>query len=93
MTPRKVEIRVHQEGKITLPLIGDIPVAGLTTTGVEQLLQERFNEYVYNPQVGVHVKEYRSQRISVVGAVRIRSLSTHGTENVYRSSGDVWRTQ
>ena len=70
MTPRKVEIRVHQEGKITLPLIGDIPVAGLTTSGVEQLLRERFNEYVYNPQVGVHVKEYRSQRISVVGAVR-----------------------
>jgi polysaccharide export outer membrane protein len=70
VTPRKVEVRVNQEGKITLSLIGEIPVAGLTTVALEQSLRTRFDEYLFEPQVGVHVKEYRSQRISVVGAVR-----------------------
>ena len=70
VTPRKLEVRVNQEGKITLPLVGDVPVAGLTTSALEQSLQGRFDEYFYDPQVGVHVKEYRSQQISVMGAVR-----------------------
>jgi polysaccharide biosynthesis/export protein len=67
---RRAEVRVTQEGMITLPLLGDIPVAGLATSAVEQVLRERYNEYLYDPQVGVYVKEYQSQRISVLGAVR-----------------------
>jgi polysaccharide biosynthesis/export protein len=67
---RRAEVRVTQEGMIALPLLGDIPVAGLTTSALEQALRERYAEYLYNPLVGVQVKEYRSQRISVVGAVR-----------------------
>jgi polysaccharide biosynthesis/export protein len=63
-------VRVDQEGKIAMPLVGEIPVAGLTTSAVEQLLRARLDEYLYHPQVGVHVKEYRSQQISVMGAVR-----------------------
>jgi polysaccharide biosynthesis/export protein len=70
VTPRKMEVRVNQEGKITLPLIGDVPVEGLTTSTLAESLRKRFDEYLYDPQVGVHVKEYRSQRISVMGAVR-----------------------
>jgi polysaccharide biosynthesis/export protein len=68
--PRKAELRVNQEGQISLPLIGDIAVAGLTTLALEETLRKRLDEYLYNPQVGVQVKEYRSQQISVVGAVR-----------------------
>jgi polysaccharide biosynthesis/export protein len=70
VTPRKIELRVNQEGKITVPLIGDIPVTGLTTSALEQSLRKQFDEYLYDPQVGVYVKEYRSQRISVMGEVR-----------------------
>jgi polysaccharide biosynthesis/export protein len=68
--PRKAELRVNQEGQISLPLLGDIAVAGLTTLGIEQMLRERLNEYMYNPQVGIQIKEYRSQHIAVMGAVR-----------------------
>jgi polysaccharide biosynthesis/export protein len=71
---RRAEMRVTQEGMITLPLLGDIAVAGLTTSALEQTLRPRYDEYLYNPQVGVQVKEYRSQRISVVGAVRNASV-------------------
>jgi polysaccharide export outer membrane protein len=67
---RRAEVRVTQGEVITLPLLGDIPVVGLTTSALEQALRQRYDEYLYNPQVGVQVKEYRSQRISVVGAVK-----------------------
>jgi polysaccharide export outer membrane protein len=67
---RRAEVRVTQGGMITLPLLGDIAVAGLTPSTLERILRERYDEHLYNPQVGVQVKEYRGQRISVLGAVR-----------------------
>jgi polysaccharide export outer membrane protein len=70
VTPRRIEVRVSQQGMITLPLLGDITVAGLTTTTFEQTLEERYKKYLRNPKVGVFVKEYNSQRISVIGEVR-----------------------
>jgi polysaccharide export outer membrane protein len=69
-TPRQTEVRVGQEGKISLPLLGDVEVAGLTPSGLEQLLRGRYDQYLHNPQVGVQVKEYRSQAVTVTGAVR-----------------------
>jgi polysaccharide export outer membrane protein len=70
VTPRLTEVRVSQEGMIPLPLLGDIPVAGMSTSSLEQSLRQRYDEYFYSPQVRVQVKEFRSQRISVMGAVR-----------------------
>ena len=69
VTPRTSGVRVSQEGKITLPLLGDITVAGLTTSALEQVLRQRYDQYLQNPQVGVRVKEYHSQQVSVIGAV------------------------
>ena len=68
ITPRTVSVRVSQEGLISLPLIGDIKVAGLTPSGLERELNRRYDKYIYNPQVGVLVTEQR-QRVSVIGAV------------------------
>jgi polysaccharide export outer membrane protein len=70
VTPRTNVVRVSQEDKITLPLLGDIAVAGMTTSGLEQLLRERYDQYLHNPQVNVFIKEYRSQPVVVMGAVR-----------------------
>jgi polysaccharide export outer membrane protein len=78
-TPRTVQVRVSQEGKIALPLLGELAVEGLTVAALEQSLRERYNEYLYNPQVGVQIKEYRSQPIAVLGAVR--------TPNVFQLTG------
>src|SRR5262245_33568811 len=63
ITPRTSEVRVSQEGKIALPLLGDIAVAGLTPAGLEQSLRQQYDKYVHNPQIGVMVREYRSQQI------------------------------
>lgn len=70
VTPRVMEERVSQQGRITLPLLGDIEVAGLTITTLERELEKRYDKYLYNAQVGVLVKEYRSQKISVIGQVQ-----------------------
>ena len=68
VTPRTVSVRVNQEAKITLPLLGDIEVKGLSVAALERTLRERYEKYILNPQVGVLVTEYR-QRVSVIGAV------------------------
>jgi len=70
VTPRTTEARVSQEGKISLPLLGDVAVAGLTTSALEQWLRGKYDQYLHSPQVGVQVREYRSQSVTVMGAVR-----------------------
>jgi polysaccharide export outer membrane protein len=69
LTPRTVQLRVSQQGIISLPLIGEVKVSNLTPSGLEQELQKRYDKYIHNPQVGVSILEYR-QRISVIGAVQ-----------------------
>jgi polysaccharide export outer membrane protein len=69
VTPRTTTVRVSQTGQISLPLIGEIDVKGLTALGLEKKLREAFDKYIYNPQVGVLVREFR-QRASVIGAVQ-----------------------
>jgi polysaccharide biosynthesis/export protein len=68
-TPRTLSVRVSQEGKLSLPLIGEVSVSGLTLSGLEKDLATRYAKYIRDPQVGVLVTEYR-QRVSVIGAVQ-----------------------
>lgn len=69
VTPRTMDARVSHQGNITLPLLGEIPVQGLTILEVEQKLHGLYEKYIHSPEIGVLVTEYRSQRVAVVGAV------------------------
>lgn len=62
-------VRVDHTGSIRLPLVGQVEVAGLTTSQVEADLARRLTRYMKDPQVTVGVTEYRSQPVSVLGAV------------------------
>jgi len=63
-------VRVSEDGKITLPLLGEVEVEGLTKTELEKKLSQLLEEkYLQSPQVTVFIKEYQSKRISVLGAV------------------------
>lgn len=63
-------VRVSEDGKITLPLLGEIEVEGLTKTDLEKKLSQLLEEkYLQNPQVTVFIKEYKSKRVSILGAV------------------------
>ena len=66
----KVVVRVSEEGRITLPLLGEVEVGNLTKFEVEKKLTALAGEkIVLKPQVTVHILEYLSRRVSVVGAV------------------------
>lgn len=64
-------VRVNSRGSISLPLIGMVQAAGLTSEQLETSLAERLaKSYLQNPQVSVFIKEYTSQRVTVEGAVK-----------------------
>jgi polysaccharide export outer membrane protein len=71
---RRMDVRVSQDGLVTLPLLRDTQAAGLSAAGLEQTLRKRYNAFIHNPQIGVQVKEYRAQQVSVMGAVGRPSL-------------------
>jgi polysaccharide biosynthesis/export protein len=63
-------VRVDGEGSVTLPLLNTVKVAGQTVSQVQQDLTKRLGEFMYDPHVSVFVEEYRSQLVSVLGAVQ-----------------------
>ena len=62
-------ILIGMNGKITLPLIGRVKAAGLTVEQLETELNAQLRQYVKDPQVSITVVEFRSQPVSVFGAV------------------------
>lgn len=66
----KLVVRVSEDGKITLPLAGEVDVNNLTQSEVEKkLIQILGEKYLINPQVTVFILEYKSKRVHIVGAV------------------------
>ncbi len=65
----KRSVRVNYQGYIALPLIGQMKVKGLTPRQLEKELSNKFEKYLQNPIITVHVKEYKSQKVGVMGAV------------------------
>src|SRR5207302_11471823 len=63
--------RVSERGTITLPLVGEIRVAGLTGRDIETAIENALKPaYLKNPRVSVTVSEFRGRQFSVVGAVK-----------------------
>jgi len=62
-------VTVRPDGKISLPLVGELEVSGLTAPGVQRLIVQRLTEYISNPQVTVMVQEVKSQTYVIVGKV------------------------
>jgi polysaccharide export outer membrane protein len=62
-------LQIRPDGKITLPLVGDIPAAGSTPTALQDSITKSLKEYITNPVVTVIVVEAQPQTISVIGEV------------------------
>ena len=62
-------VLIGTNGNITLPLIGRVKVGGLTVEQLEAELTTRFKDFIQEPQISVTVTEFRSQPVSVFGAV------------------------
>lgn len=77
-----IEVRVFQEpdldakatiskdGKVALPLIGQVPVAGLTTDGAARLISLKYQDgYLVKPSVTVAVAQYARLRFTILGEI------------------------
>jgi polysaccharide export outer membrane protein len=69
-----VIVPVRPDGKISVPIIGDVPAGGRTASEVAEIIKKRLSEYVRDPSVVVIVTELHSHeflsRVRVTGAVR-----------------------
>jgi polysaccharide export outer membrane protein len=63
------EYPVNNYGNIRLPFFEELPAACRSEFEVASDISEKLRKYLRNPQVDVVVKEYRSQPVSVIGAI------------------------
>jgi polysaccharide export outer membrane protein len=62
-------IEVGSDGKINLPMVGKVQASGVSVRNLEADLAARYRTYFKDPQISVTVTDYRSQPVTVVGAV------------------------
>ena len=60
---------VDLSGKITLPELGTVHAEGMTVEQLTAELTQRAKAFLQNPVISVSVTDYKSQRVSVLGAV------------------------
>jgi polysaccharide export outer membrane protein len=63
-------VRVDENGMIIMPLIGEVQAMCKTEKEMARNITSLYLEYQKNPQVDVFIKEYQSQAVAVIGAVR-----------------------
>jgi polysaccharide export outer membrane protein len=64
------QVVVQLDGTISLPMVRDIKVGGLTPVQLEDQLKKQYERFFRDPEVAVVVKEINSQKIYMIGAVR-----------------------
>lgn len=67
-------IGIGADGFIDLPMIGRVHAAGMTVGELRTELTKRLGQYVNHPQLTVMVTEFRSQPVSVMGAVNMTGV-------------------
>ena len=61
---------VRADGKIGLPLLKEVEVMGMTPLEAEKVITDNLAKFIPGSDVTVVVKEVRSQKIYIVGAVK-----------------------
>ena len=62
-------VAVRPDGKITVPLVGDVQAAGTTPLQLTQTLTERLAQFIQKPEVSLSVTEVRSKKFYIDGEV------------------------
>lgn len=95
-------VPVRPDGHISLPLVGELEVAGKTPEQVAALVREGLAPYVSDPRVSVIVREVNAPRFFVIGEVArpggyplrnrttvLQALSVAGGPNEFASRGGI----
>ena len=62
-------IPVRSDGKITLPLVGELQAAGHTPRELQTEIANKLQSYISEPEVTVIVQEVKSQRFNILGQI------------------------
>jgi protein involved in polysaccharide export with SLBB domain len=85
-TPKKEEIVIRPDGKISFGFVEDLYVNGLTISRLDNLLTKHIKKYLRKPRLDVIVKEYNSKTITLLGAIQYRNEAGTGPGK-YKLSG------
>jgi polysaccharide export outer membrane protein len=62
-------VPVRSDGKISLPLVGELQAGGQTPQQLEQEITKRLRNYISEPEVTVIVTDSKSQKVNILGMV------------------------
>jgi polysaccharide export outer membrane protein len=62
-------VTVHQDGMITLPLVGDLPAGGKTPNEIQQIVAKALTKYVVKPLVTITVQMVESKKYYMDGLI------------------------
>ena len=65
----KQGVIVRPDGRVSLPLVGDVQAAGLTAPALSTTVTEKLREFVTNPQVTIIIETINSYRVYIIGQV------------------------
>jgi polysaccharide export outer membrane protein len=65
----KASIPVRSDGRISLPLAGEIQAAGRTPLALEREIADKLKSYISEPEVTVMVQQINSQKFNILGQV------------------------
>jgi polysaccharide export outer membrane protein len=62
-------VPVRSDGRISLPLAGEVQASGRTPLQLEQEIADKLLNYIHNPEVTVIVEQINSQKFNILGQV------------------------
>jgi len=76
-------VKVRPDGFVTLPLVNEIQVVGMTTTQLRKVLEDKYKEFTVDPFVTVRLEAIASSEIFLVGQVsRPGAFPLNGNETL-----------
>lgn len=64
------EVRIAQDGSVTLPLINKVDLKGRTVQQAEDIIRQLYDkDYLVNPQINLTIEEYAKRDVKVIGQV------------------------
>ena len=83
-------VTIRPDGKISLQLVEEIEVAGLTPAELDKIITERYGEELKSPEVAVIVRSFGGQKVYVGGEVKSpKTLTLTGELTVMQSIIDA----
>ena len=65
---------VRPDGRLSMPLIGDVDVTGKTVSQVQKEITDRLSEYIVDPMVTINIAKLGTTRGYVLGEVKRQGL-------------------